>query len=191
MNNLGVCDEYDYFDQEHEIEHEDDREEDVYKMNWNRGSSRGGIHSKNNTNNTNINIIDSKDVKKKNIKKSKIQDFSFFVNEIYRNCIKQGISPIVVPYWIKDLMDIFNNSDSRNHSAAVLNSNYILEYNNKENENFCNFDCIQDINISTLNDSALDQQQQPNSITIIISNKFLLSPKYLILLLKAKKITLN
>jgi hypothetical protein len=175
LNNLGVYDDdYDYdFDLEHEeIEQKNERKEDICNENWNRESnisSVDSIYSINNVDNNNIiianknngknttNIINSNDIKKrKNFKKTKIKDFSFFVNEIYRNCVKYGISPSVVPDWIKDLMDIFNKPDLCNHSDA-LNSNYISDNNNKENENIY-FDCIQDNNTSFLKDRILDQQ---------------------------------
>jgi hypothetical protein len=189
LNNLGVYDEYDNFEEEKEIVigqggssggigGEVRREEggdDMYKINQNRDDSGNrsrtfgdGIYSIYNTNKSNTNnIINSKDIKNKNkVKKEENthDDFSFFVNQIYRNCIKYGVLPSIVPYWIKDLMDIFNEPDLGNHKfAAALNSNYISENNNKENEK-SDFDCIQnnndDNNTLPINDRGLYQQQQ-------------------------------
>ena len=185
LNELGVYDEYDIFEDEMEREREmeqEDREgtiakerdrkrnerveeEHLYKINQNRGDR-------------NININSSKVIKNNNKfkqkQKEKIHDFAFFVNDIYRNCIKHGISPTIVPYWIEDLMDIFDKSGSRNYSiAAALNRDDILEdnnNNNKENENLY-FDCKQgsssnnnDNIVSPINNSTiyhqLPQQQQ-------------------------------
>ena len=151
LNNLGVYDDYDVFEHEQEVDHkeddmDDERQKDMYNDNWNAGKS----------------IIIKK--KNNNAKKATIQDISFFVNEIYKNCIKYDILPSIVPYWIKDLMEIFNESGSciQNvlNNGDYLSSDFNNNNNNKENENiYLDLDYIQgNNNISTTNNSRCNHQ---------------------------------
>ena len=151
LNNLGVYDDDDVFEHEQEVDHkeddmDDERQKDMYNDNWNAGKS----------------ILIKK--KNNNAKKATIQDISFFVNEIYKNCIKYDISPSIVPYWIKDLMEIFNESGSciQNvlNNGDYLSSDFNNNNNNKENENiYLDLDHIQgNNNISTTNNSRYNHQ---------------------------------
>ena len=151
LNNLGVYDDYDVFEHEQEVDHkeddmDDERQKDMYNDNWNAGKS----------------IIIKK--KNNNAKKATIQDISFFVNEIYKNCIKYDILPSIVPYWIKDLMEIFNESGSciQNvlNNGDYLSSDFNNNNNNKENENiYLDLDHTQgNNNISTTNNSRYNHQ---------------------------------
>jgi hypothetical protein len=152
LNNLGVYDDYDVFEHEQEVDHkeddmDDERQKDMYNDNWNAGKS----------------IIIKK--KNNNAKKATIQDISFFVNEIYKNCIKYDILPSSVPYWIKDLIEIFNESGSCIQNNVLNNGDYLSSdfnnnNNNKENENiYLDLDYIQgNNNISTTNNSRCNHQ---------------------------------
>ena len=159
LNNLGVYDDHDIFEHEHEIEQNyDDRQEYMYNDNWKEDK-----------------YIISKE-KNNNVKKAMKQDITFFVNEIYRNCIKYDILPSIVPCWIKDLIDIFNESDSCIQNNIINTSNHIADNNNnKEDENiYPDLDYIQsNNNISTTNNSRCNHQQnqkQQNSILRYNSN---------------------
>ena len=61
----------------------DDERQRYVNENWNAGKS----------------IIIKK--KNNNANKATIQDISFFVNEIYKNCIKYDISPNIYPTGLK------------------------------------------------------------------------------------------
>ena len=45
--------------------------------------------------------------------------FSYFVKEIYQNCIKFGIPPSIIPSWIRDLLDCHSYSNSKNSLSLI------------------------------------------------------------------------
>ena len=100
---------------------------------------------------------------KKNVKKATTQDFTFFVNDIYRNCIKYDILPSIVLCWMRDLIDTFKELDDSCIQKNVLNSDdhTSSDNNNKENKNIpLDLDCIQHNALYTTNNSRLNNSLQ-------------------------------
>ena len=65
----------------------------------------------------------------------KNKDFSYFVEEIYRNCKKFGISPGLISSWIRDLFDCYSQFNNNNSSLSLLKDEKAMqiEENNSEN----------------------------------------------------------
>ena len=144
LNNLGIYDDYDMFEHEHEVEQNyDERQEYMY----------------------NDICKEDKDIirNKKNVKKATTQDFTFFINDIYRNCIKYDILPSIVLCWMRDIIDTFKELDDSCIQKNVLNSDdhTSSDNNNKENKNIpLDLDCIQHNALYTTNNSRLNNSLQ-------------------------------
>ena len=50
------------------------------------------------------------------------KEFSSFIEDIYKNCKREGVEPSIIPAWIKDLFDFYNSSiKDKNESFFSLN----------------------------------------------------------------------
>ena len=63
------------------------------------------------------------------------KDFSYFVEEIYRNCKKFGISPGIISSWIRDLFDCYSQSNNNNSSLSLLKDENETEIKENNSEN--------------------------------------------------------
>ena len=51
-----------------------------------------------------------------------INEFSSFIEEVYKNCKRAGVPPSIIPMWIKDLFDFYSSSpNDTNESPFSLN----------------------------------------------------------------------
>jgi len=63
-----------------------------------------------------------------------------FIDQIYKNCIKVGIAPIIIPLWIKDLLDskslidIDKREDHHDVDAIIQTSSIQKEKEDKEKD---------------------------------------------------------
>ena len=55
-------------------------------------------------------------------------EFASFIEDIYKNCKRQGLAPSTVPAWIKDLFDFYGTSpNNKNKSPFSPNGNYDVD----------------------------------------------------------------
>jgi hypothetical protein len=65
----------------------------------------------------------------------KNKDFSYFVEEIYHNCKKFGISPGLISSWIRDLFDCYSQFNNNNSSLSLVENENETKIKENDSEN--------------------------------------------------------
>ena len=61
-------------------------------------------------------------------------EFSSFIEDIYKNCKREGVEPSTIPAWVKDLFDFYGTSpNNKNKSPFSSNGNYGGDYDGFDN----------------------------------------------------------
>jgi hypothetical protein len=64
------------------------------------------------------------------------KEFSSFIEDIYKNCKREGVKPATIPAWIKDLFDFYNSSiKDENESFFSLNEDASDAFDNNTDNN--------------------------------------------------------
>ena len=62
-------------------------------------------------------------------------EFAFFIEDVYKNCKREGVAPSIIPTWIKDLFDFYGPStNNKNKSSFSPNGDYDANYDGFDND---------------------------------------------------------